>query len=145
MIYLIFYISSIIGISKEETNKFKLIVHGKELTTKVVEWKFKSKDCDASGAQTSGYGIMALAKSSDGKFIDCMLALYKLEFELTATNVIYKEYTALLGLFKWRSPEKPVSRYIDKKAIEQLQNFFRLKALKAFEQEGIIDRISYTD
>lgn len=127
----------------------KLIAYGKEYTSRIVEWKFKPDDFDASASaiQKSRYGIMALAKSSDSKFIDMMLAVYTLEFKLAATvTTIQKEYSAFIGLITWMTKEdKEVAKYIDKEAIEKFQNFFRLKALKAFKKEGIIDRISYTD
>ena len=124
----------------------KLIAYGKEFTSRIVEWKFKTDDFDATATQKSRYGIMALAKSSDGKLIDIMLAVYTLEFKLAATVTTVVKENAIMGLLTWTTTEeKKVNKYIDKKAIEKFQNFFRLKALKAFEQEGIIDKISYTD
>lgn len=125
----------------------KLIAYGKEFTSRIVEWKFKTDDFNATADQKSRYGIMALAKSSDGKFIDIMLAVYTLEFKLAPKiTTIEKEYSTFMGLITWTTKEdKKVAKYIDKRAIEKFQNFFRLKALKAFEQEGIIDKISYSD
>ena len=45
---------------------------------------------------------------------------------------------------KWQTVEtKVVERTLGTKSIKQLQNFFRVKALQRFYNEGLIDRINY--
>ncbi|XP_078321176.1 uncharacterized protein LOC111128072 isoform X3 [Crassostrea virginica] len=135
------------GISPEDIKKMKLIAYGKDLMARVLEWKFNTDNDGPSATQASRYGIMALAKSSDGKFIDCMLAVYSLQFKLAGTTCkVETEHSALWGLIKWITTEnREDPRYIEREEIKKFQNFFRHKALKAFESEGLIDSISYTD
>lgn len=125
----------------------KLIAYGEEYMTKVIECKFKADDYDADAMQKARYGIMALAKSTDGKFIDCILAIYSLEFKLACTKKqVKKDYSFLRGLLMWtRTEERSEDMYIEKETIDKFQNFFRHKALQAFKQEGMVDDIPYTD
>ena len=121
------------------------IHYAEEWMSKIVEWNFNADNSKEAGKQGARYGIMALAKSADGRTVDCMIAIYKLDFEVAAKRYL-KENSFLWGFFNYMTVEtEKVDKFLKKNEIEKFQNFFRLKALNAFKSEGIIDKISYTD
>lgn len=116
-----------------------------EISSKIIEWKFQADTTKSSGLQGARYGIVAFAKSSDGKFVDCMLAIYKLDFKLAPT-LVSKERSMLWGFYKYCTLERAeIDKSLSKDEIEKFQNYFRFKALSEFKKEGVIDQISYTN
>ncbi|XP_061166041.1 uncharacterized protein LOC133174966 [Saccostrea echinata] len=133
------------GITEADRHKWNGVNYAEEWTTKIVEWKFNADSADSSGVQGARFGIVGFAKSADGKYVDCMLAIYKLDFRLSPKLVI-KENAILWGLYVWSTVDKEeIDRSISREEIAKFQNFFRYKALNEFKKEGVIDQISYTD
>lgn len=109
---------------------------------KIIEWKFNKGD--NSGSR---YGMIALGRSQDKKFVDCMYVMYMMDFKLAPREWIMKnKRSALFGLCSWTT-RKVVKeeRSIGTESIKNLQNFFRLKALESFQKEGLIKSISYVE
>nr|XP_022319187.1 uncharacterized protein LOC111121978 isoform X1 [Crassostrea virginica] len=133
------------GLTEEDRKKWDGILFAKDWTSRFVEWKFNVDTVAESGVQGARYGIIAFAKSPDGKFVDCMLAIYKLDFKL-APKMYLKDNSILWGLYTWSTVEKiSIDRSIHRGEITRFQNFFRHKALMEFKSTGIMDRISYTE
>ena len=88
--------------------------------------------------------MIAFGKSKDGKFVDCMYCLYKLDFKVAPERIITtKQHSVLWGLVKWESVEERVQeRVLGVKSLKRIKNFFRFKALEGFYKEGLIDRIN---
>lgn len=107
---------------------------------KIIEWKFNAKE-----TSNARYGMIAFGKSKDGEEIDCMYILYKMDFTLAPKNKrTKKEHSLLFGLINWNTISKETEEScLDLKMVGDLQNFFRLKALKGFLNEGLIDEINY--
>ncbi|XP_052765143.1 uncharacterized protein LOC128206600 isoform X2 [Mya arenaria] len=106
----------------------------------IVEWKF-NKGAD-SGAR---YGMMAFGLSPDGKFVDCMYVMYMMDFKVAPKRIVTeKKHTALWGIINWTTESVSYEeRNLGAVSIKKLQNFFRLKAMQGFLQNGVIDRINY--
>lgn len=96
----------------------------------IVEWNFNT-DND-SGVR---YGMVAFGRSPDQKYVDCMYALYKIDFTIAP-----KEIDSL----KKHPTSKALLSYT-KTAVKKKNhtNFFRLKALEGFFREGLINEINY--
>lgn len=77
----------------------------------ITRWDFKSE-----GSQNSKihYGIVAHCNSPDGKHVDLLIAVYDVEFK-TKKNVLQM------------------------KDVDKMKNYFRYKAIKEFESEGLIN------
>ena len=127
------------GIDGEMRKKMNGIQWSSEWAYKVVE--FKNNKSSGSAAR---YGMIAFGKSKDGKFVDCMYCLYKLDFEVTPSRIITtKQHSSLWGLFTWQTvEEQEKKRELGVKSLKRIQNFFRYKALEGFYKEGLIDRIN---
>ncbi|WAR16213.1 hypothetical protein MAR_030807 [Mya arenaria] len=106
----------------------------------LIEWKINTGN--ESGSR---YGMIAFCKSPDGLFLDCMCVLYKMNFKVSPQRLIKtRDKSALFGLITWTTTEEQVQeRTLGAYSIKRLKNFFRLKALKGFYHEGIIDSIDY--
>ena len=110
------------------------------------KWSYKIYEFKYNKGDTSGvrYGIVAFGKSADRKYIDCMYVLYKIDFKIAPQEIVTKKNHSVFGLFKWQTVEtKVLERTLGTKSIKQLQNFFRVKALQRFYNEGLIDSINY--
>jgi len=127
------------GIDEEMRKKMNGIQWASEWSHKVVEFKYNA--ANDSGAQ---YGMIAFGKSEDGKFVDCMYCLYKLDFKVAPEKTITtKEYSILWGLAKWQTVEEGVKEaMIGVKLLKRIKNFFRFKALKGFYDEGLMDQMN---
>lgn len=127
------------GIDDEMRKKMNGIKWTSEWSYKVVEFKYNS--ASDSGAR---YGMIAFGKSPDGKFVDCMYCLYKLDFKVAPERIVTtKQHSALFGLFKWETTEEKVQeRVLGVKSLKSIKNFFRYKALEGFYNEGLIDQIN---
>ncbi|XP_062604602.1 uncharacterized protein LOC134266367 [Saccostrea cucullata] len=133
------------GITAADRNKWNGVHFAEEWTSKIIEWKFNADTADSTGVQGARFGIVGFAKSADGEYVDCMLAIYKLDFRL-APQIVMKDNSILWGLYVWSTYQKfEIDRSISREEIAKFQNFFRYKALNEFKKEGVIDRISYTD
>ena len=128
------------GIPKEMRKKLNGIKWTGKWSHKIYEFKYNKGD--TSGAR---YGMVAFGKSADRKFIDCMYVLYKMDFKIAPQEIVKKKnHSVLFGLVKWQTTEREyVERTLGVKSIKQLQNFFRVKALQRFYNEGLIDSINY--
>lgn len=127
------------GIDEEMRKKMGGIQWASEWSYKVVEFKYNV--ADESGAR---YGMIAFGKSKDGKFVDCMSCLYKLNFKVAPEKIIKtKEDSYLWGLYKWDTVEEEVKeRMFGLMSIKRIKNFFRFKALQGFYREGLIDQMN---
>ena len=127
------------GIDEEMRKKMNGIEWAREWAYKVTEFKYNSSS--DSGAR---YGMIAFGKSKDGKFVDCMYCLYKLDFKDPLERIITKkEHSILWGLIKWKSAEERLQkRVLGVKSLKRIKNFCRFKALEGFYKEGLIDRIN---
>lgn len=129
------------GIDDEKRAEMGIIVSDKSWKQHIVEWNFNKPD--RSGVR---YGIVAFGRSSDGKYIDCIAVLLKVNFELASTKNITRKRRAgeiaPLSLTKTKATQtaEDIFGSINKKS---LQNFFRLKALEECYKEGIIEKINY--
>ena len=127
------------GIDKELRLKLNGIKWTDQWSHKIFEFKYNKGD--TSGAR---YGMVAFGKSADRKFIDCKYVLYKMDFKIAPQVIVTKIYHNLCNLLKWQTTEREyVERTLGVKSIKQLQNFFRVKALQHFYNEGLIDSINY--
>lgn len=128
------------GIDDSLRKKMDGIKWSAEWSFKVMEFKYNKND--DSGAR---YGMVAFGKSADKKSVDCMYVLYKMNFKVAPQEIVtVKDHSLLWGLVKWQTSEtKLVERTLGVKSIKLLQNFFRVKALQGFYQEGLIDTINY--
>ena len=123
------------GIDEKARKKMEGILLSVEWADKVVDFKCKSSRYDAM------YGMIAFGKSRDGKFVDCMYCIYKLDFKV-APRIITTQ-PSWLGLLTGQTveeQEKKRSLYV--KSLKRIQNFFRFKALEGFYKEGLIDKIN---
>ena len=127
------------GVDKEMRKKMNRIQWAIEWSCKIVEIKY-----NAASDYSARYGMIAFGKSKDGRFVDCMYCLYKLDFKVAPEKIISKkEHSVLWGLFKWETlQEKVQERVLGVKSLKRIKNFFRFKALKGFYQEGLIDQIN---
>ena len=127
------------GIDEEMRKKMNGIEWAGEWAYKVMEFKY-----NASGDSSARYGMIAFGKSKDGKFVDCMYCLYKLDFKVAPERIITtKHHSSLWGLIKWQTvEEKEEERVLGVKPVKRIQNFFRFKALEGFYKEGLIDQIN---
>ena len=127
------------GIDENMRKKMNGIKWATEWAYKVMEFKYnRSSD---SGAR---YGMIAFGKSKDGKFVDCMYCLYKLDFDIAPEIFITTtEHSILWGLIKWQTVEEEErQRVLGVKSMIPIKNFFRFKALEGFYKEGLIDQIN---
>ncbi|CAH3160976.1 unnamed protein product [Porites evermanni] len=127
------------GIDEEMRKKMNGIEWAKEWAYKVMEFKY-----NASSDSSARYGMIAFGKSKDGKFVDCMYCLYKLDFKVAPERIITtKHHSSFWGLIKWQTvDEKEQERVLGVKPLKRIQNFFRFKALEGFYKEGLIDEIN---
>ncbi|XP_052764217.1 uncharacterized protein LOC128206091 [Mya arenaria] len=111
-------------------------------------WEHKVVDWNFSPGKTSGsrYGMLAFGKSADAKYVDAMFVMYKMDFKISPKVIVTeKQNSALFGFIKWTSKEEHLEETkLGPGTIKRLQNFFRVKALEGFYNEGIIDEINYT-
>lgn len=101
-----------------------------------VDFKACKKD-----SSSFGYGMIAFGYSPDGQEVDCKIILYKMNFK-KAVKLEIKEHSKLFGFMKWTTTEE-TSYDLEGDQIKAFQNYFRLKALQGFYNEGFIDSINY--
>lgn len=63
------------GIALEDRRKWEGAYLAEEWTSKFIEWKFNTEKAGSTGVKGARYGIVAFVKSSDGKYVDCMLTI----------------------------------------------------------------------
>lgn len=130
------------GIGEKERRKMEGILFSKGAWEhRLIEWKINSGTAN-SGAR---YGMIAFGRSADGKEVDCMYILYKMDFKIKPRKIVnQKEHALLFGLINWttdcKEDEEDAFRF---NSVKMIQNFFRLKALQGFYKEGMIDKINY--
>lgn len=105
---------------------------------RIVEFKYNTED--ESGCK---YGMVVFSHSPDGSEVDCMYAVYNVSFKV-APKVIEKSNTCLWGLYTWTSTEE-IKRTTNLEETSSFKNYFRLKALQGFRNEGYIESIASVD
>lgn len=109
----------------------------------MVEWNYKQPD--DSGIR---YGLIAFGRSKDQQYVDCMYVLYKMDFALTPHEIVTEKKSCwLFGLIKTDTSLKVefIDQHLDAKSIQDIQNFFRVKALEKIYKEGYIESINFVD
>ncbi|XP_062601008.1 uncharacterized protein LOC134262651 [Saccostrea cucullata] len=123
------------GITPDITQKLKEILISQEWEYQLMEWKYNHGD-DSS----MRYGLLAFGRSPDKKFIDCIHAVYKIDFKIASKVDLTKEdHTTTLGLIEFT----PQTKFMESASENCFNNFFRLKALEGFYNEGLIESINY--
>lgn len=109
--------------------------------TKIMEWRF-----DTGEDSTARYGMIALGKSPDGRYVDSMYVMYKLDFKIAPKRIVTENRAKLLDLFVLTHISvQLVECSLGAKQANRLQNMFRAKAMEGFYNEGIIKSINYID
>lgn len=103
---------------------------------RIIEFKYNTDD--ESGCK---YGMIAFGHSPDGSEVDCMYAIYNMSFKV-APKVEERPQSFLWGLFTWTTTEE-IKRAVDLEDLSSFKNYFRLKALQGFRDEGYIETINY--
>lgn len=130
------------GIGEKEKRKMEGVLFSKGgWEHRLIEWKINSGTAN-SGAS---YGMIAFGRSADGKEVDCMYILYKMNFKIKPRKIVtQKEHALLFGLIQWTTDRKEKEEDAFRlNSIKMIKNFFRLKALQGFYNEGMIDKINY--
>lgn len=128
------------GIDDEMRKKMNAIKWSGNWDYKIFEFKYNNQA--DSGAR---YGMIAFGKSPDNKFVDCMFAMHKLDFKIAPERIVREEsHSTFWGIKKWTTTWIEVrERALGKESLKVIKNYFRQKALEAFSNEGLIDRINY--
>lgn len=101
----------------------------------IFEWKFNAEDSPNGNGR---FGMIVFGKSEDGNEIDCAYVLYKMDFTLTEKETAdLKKHSILYGLINWNTITED-TKEISLDMIEDLQSFFRMKAMKVFQNMGLI-------
>lgn len=107
---------------------------------KIFDWNVEDKGFKSKAR----YCMIAFGKSSDGKYVDCAYVLYKLDLELPKEIVHKERHSTLFGLIKWTSTSvRDNKSLLEMKRNKEYKNYFRLKALQGFYNEGLMDKINY--
>ena len=111
------------GIDEQMRKKMNGIEWAGEWAYKVMEFKY-----NASSDSSARYGMIAFGKSKDGKFVDCMYCLYKLDFKVAPERIITtKQHSVLWGLVKWESVEESTGKSTWREVAETHQKFLSLQ------------------
>lgn len=78
---------------------------------KIVQLDFESGESKISKIR---YGLVAHSNSPDGKDVDLLIAVYDVEFKMKKNVLLMKD-------------------------VGKMKNYFRYKAIKEFESEGLIN------
>lgn len=128
------------GITKEVRKKMDGILYCGECEDGIMDNAFVS-----GSASTAHYCLFAFCRSSDGKFIDCVFAIYKAKFELAPEQIeSIKDHSLLFGLVKWRTystEEKERNFGIESK--KKFENYFRMKVQEELKRKNFIERVTY--
>lgn len=103
---------------------------------KLVEFKYNT-----NALSEFRYGMIAFGHSPDGSEVDCMYIIYKMNFKI-APREEQRQRSILWGLISWTSTTQ-TPRHLESSFLKEFKNYFRLKALQGFCNEGYIDRINY--
>jgi len=133
----------ILGVDTKIRKKLNgILITDKSWKEKIIEWNF-----DKGQNSEARYGMIALAKSPDGKYVDSMYVMYKLDFKIAPKREVTetkKKY--LWGLFSTTHVDvQVIERSVGALELTRLQNLFRLKAMEGFYKEGFIKSINYVD
>lgn len=128
------------GITKEVRKKMDGIIYCEENKDNIVDNAF------VSGAEsTANYCLFAFCRSSDGKFIDCVFAIYKAKFELAPEQIeSIKDHSLLFGLIEWRSySTEEEKRHFGFESKKKFANYFRMKVQEEFKRRNVIETVTY--
>lgn len=115
----------------------KLVMYSRgNYSDKLVEFKYNTHDLSEFR-----YGMIAFGHSPDGLEVDCMYIIYKMNFKIAPKREETPE-SLFWGLYRWMST-KETPRYLDAHLLKDFQNYFRLKALQGFCNEGYIEKVNY--
>lgn len=130
-----------IGIDERQRKKMNGVLFGEGAWDhKVFDWKLEDKGYKASAR----YCMVAFGKSSDGKYVDCVYVLYKMDLEIPKEIVVKERHSLLFGLIEWTTNSVRENKsMLDMERNKEYKNFFRMKALQGFYNEGLMDKINY--
>lgn len=125
------------GIDDSLKDRMKTIMYSRgNYSDKLVEFKYNT------GALSEfRYGMIAFGHSPDGSEVDCMYIIYRMNFKI-APKEEQRPRSLLWGLISWTSTTK-TPRHLEACFLKEFKNYFRLKALQGFCNEGYIERINY--
>lgn len=104
----------------------------------ILENKFMTDD--GSGVR---YFMLAFGKSPDGMLINCMYVLYKMDFVLGKAK---EKKSNLRDLKKWITTKfEHLLETCGLERYDSYRNFFRMKALRGLQKEGLIEEINFVD
>lgn len=129
------------GIDEKQRKKMNGVLFGGDTWDhKIFDWKLEDKGYKANAR----YCMIAFGKSSDGNYVDCVYVLYKMELEIPKEIVVKERHSHLFGLLQWTTTSVRENKsMLEMKRNKEYKNFFRLKALQGFYNEGLMDRINY--
>lgn len=126
-----------VGIDDGVKDRLKLVMHGMgTYSNKLVEFNYNT-----NALSEYRYGMIAFGHSPDGTEVDCMYVIYKMNFKI-APKIEDDPKSILWGLYNWNTT-KETPRYLELSRIKEFQNYFRLKALQGFYNEGYIESVNY--
>lgn len=132
----ILFLYTYIGINDDAKKRLRGVLFSQATSNNFVDFKYCGEN--SSGF---GYGMIAFGYSPDGQEVDCKIILYKMNFKVAPKQEI-KHHSKLFGLIKWTTTEEK-SFALEADQIKAFENYFRLKALQGFYNEGFIDSINY--
>eukprot|EP00477_Mikrocytos_mackini_P001430 GAHX01001537.1.p1 GENE.GAHX01001537.1~~GAHX01001537.1.p1 ORF type:complete len:205 (-),score=16.66 GAHX01001537.1:857-1471(-) len=125
------------GIDDNHKERMKFIMYSRgNYSDKLVEFKYNT-----NALSEFRYGMIAFGHSPDGSEVDCMYIIYKMNFKI-APREEQRQRSILWGLISWTSTTQ-TPRHLESSFLKEFKNYFRLKALQGFCNEGYIDRINY--
>lgn len=125
------------GIDDNLKERMKFIMYSRgNYSDKLVEFKYNT-----NALSEFRYGMIAFGHSPDGSEVDCMYIIYKMNFKI-APREEQRQRSILWGLISWTSTTQ-TPRHLESSFLKEFKNYFRLKALQGFCNEGYIDRINY--
>lgn len=141
--HIVVYLTFILGVDEKIRKKLNsILITDKSWKEKIIEWKF-----DQGQKSEARYGMIALAKSPDGKYVDSMYVMYKLNFKIAPKREVTVTKTeSFWGFFSETHVDvQVIERSVGALQLTRLQNLFRLKAMEGFLKEGFIKSINYVD
>lgn len=119
-----------------EQKRLEAINNLEKGNSKTVEWIVNILNTESVDGLGVRFGRLTFKKSEDGKYVDCKVFVYKLDFTLVP-NTLSSDDSIFYGLHKLSNSE--IEKGNTKNEIIRLQNYIRHKALLEFEKEGFID------
>lgn len=129
-----------------DQKKLEGIIHLEKGKSKTFEWTLNTKETGSVDVHGVRFGKMTFIKSFDGRYFNCKMYVYKLDFTLATNAALSDNNTILYGLSSsFHSGKVENERDINKNDFVRFQNYIKHKALLEFQKEGLNDNISETD